>query len=113
MQPHPAIDDKPDDYTESSAERIHDLPPVPGSGAGGVTLAGVGGVEDSDDDERNLRPEAPGAMVLHACSGPERPGSFSEHLDMLKIGRMNYDILVDRSRDLLDSTAWASLSVQV
>ena len=69
--------------------------------------------DDSDDDEGNLNPAAPGTKVIHACSGPDRPGSFLEHLRSMQIECTNFDIVVDRSRDLLDSAAWASLSVQV
>ena len=69
--------------------------------------------DDSDDDEGNLMPAAPGTKVLHACSGPDRPGSFLEHLRSMQIDCTNFDIVVDRSRDLLDSAAWAALSVQV
>ena len=66
----------------------------------------------SDDDEDatniNFKP-----LVLHACSGPDRPTSYSAYLRELGIRCVDYDILVDPMRDLVDDQAWSILKHRV
>ena len=54
------------------------------------------GLSIDEIDDVQLNPgDGRGMRILHACSGPDRPGSYARQLATMNIGCFDYDVLVD------------------
>ena len=56
--------------------------------------------DDEVDDAQLTAEDGKGVHILHACSGPDRPGSYSRYLSARGASCRDFDIVRDPSDDL-------------
>ena len=62
---------------------------------------------DDESDSTQLNAEdGKGMHILHACSGPDRPGAYSRYLAARGASCRDFDIVRDPSDDLTCQVAW-------
>ena len=69
--------------------------------------------DDEVDDVQLSSEDGRGMHILHACSGPDRPGAYSRYISARGASCRDFDIVRDPSDDLTCQVAWMKLADEV